>query len=232
MLIDKDKCIDCGICKPYCPVQAIVGDVVQIDRDRCVECNVCLRSGACPTDAFVRDKLEWPRILRNTFSDPLGKHESTQHMGRGTEEVKTNDVTNLVTPGTVGIAVEIGRPGVSGSFADLEKVTTALAKVGVNFAPKTPVTALMTDKATGRLQQDILNERVLSAIVEFTVEEERVGQVLDALAKAREEVATVFSIAAFYAGGSAQKYPDPQFFTSRGYPVSLAAKINLGLGRP
>lgn len=232
MRIDKSKCVNCGLCKPYCPVQAIEGDGVQVNLDKCVECNVCLRSHVCPSDAFVQEKLEWPRVLRSIFSDPLGKHESTQDMGRGTEEVKTNDVTNLVAPGNVGMTVEIGRPGISGSFSDLEKVTTALAKIGVNFAPRTPVTALMSDQATGQLQKEILNERVLSAIVEFTVKEEQVGQVLEVLDKVKDEIDTVFSLAAFYAGGSEQKYPKAEFFISRGFSASPAAKINLGLGRP
>jgi NAD-dependent dihydropyrimidine dehydrogenase PreA subunit len=232
MRIDKSKCVDCGLCKPYCPVQAIEGDEVQVNLEKCVECNVCLRSNVCPTEAFVQEKLEWPRVLRGIFSDPLGKHESTQDMGRGTEEVKTNDVTNLVTPGNVGMTVEIGRPGVSGTFADLEKVTVALAKVGVNFAPRTPVTALMSDQATGQLQKEILNERVLSAIVEFTVKEERVGDVLEELNKVKDQLDTVFSLATFYAGGSEQNYPTAEFFASHGFQASPAGKSNLGLGRP
>lgn len=232
MLIDKSKCIDCGLCKPYCPVQAIEGDDVNVNLDKCVECNVCVRSDVCPTEAFVQEKLEWPRVLRGIFSDPFGKHESTQDMGRGTEEVKTNDVTNLVTPGTVGMTVEIGRPGVSGTFSDLEKITMALAKVGVNFAPRTPVTALMSDEATGHLQPEILNERVLSAIVEFTVKEEHVGDVLDVLNEVKGSIDTVFSLATFYAGGCDQNYPTAEFFAARNLKASPAGKSNLGLGRP
>ena len=232
MRIDKTKCIDCGLCIPYCPVQAIEGGEVQVNLDKCVECNVCIRSNVCPTGAFVQEKLEWPRVLRGIFSDPFGKHESTQDMGRGTEEVKTNDVTKLVTPGTVGVTVEIGRPGVSGTFSDLEIITVALAKVGVHFAPRTPVTALMSDQTTGQLQKEILNERVLSAIIEFTVNEEQVGVVLDVLMKVKDEIDTVFSLATFYAGGSEQNYPKAEFFASHNLEASPAGKANLGLGRP
>src|SRR3979490_309335 len=65
-----------------------------------------------PTAAFEPDELSWPRIVRRAFSDPRVPHESTGVEGRGTEEVKTNDVSNRVKVGEVGFTIEFGRPGV------------------------------------------------------------------------------------------------------------------------
>ena len=66
----------------------------------------------CPTAAFEPDELAWPRVVRRAFSDPRVPHESTGIEGRGTEEVKTNDVTGRVGLGEVGFTIEFGRPGV------------------------------------------------------------------------------------------------------------------------
>lgn len=233
MKLDKGLCVDCGSCIPYCPVGALTleNGAVTLDLDRCVECHVCVRAGVCPTGALAQDELAWPRIIRSLFSDPFGKHPSTQHMGRGTEEVKTNDVTNLVTYGNVGIAVEPGRPGVSASMRDVEKITMALAKVGVRFAPRTPVTSLMVDTTTGKLREDVLGERVLSAIVECVAPRDRIPEIAEALKRASEEVDTVFSVAMFMAGGPSGDFPSLDYFRSLGFDASPWGKTNLGLGR-
>ena len=59
----------------------------------------------------------------------------------------------------------------------------ALAELGVAFEEENPVTALMVDKKTGKINEDVLNERVLSAIIECKIETERLKEVLEALKK-------------------------------------------------
>jgi len=95
MKIDPELCIVCEACLPYCPMEAISikDDMAVIDEDECVDCNVCLKSGCCPVDAFVFEPAPWPRSVRNVFSDPRKEHKETKIAGRGTEEMKTNDVT-------------------------------------------------------------------------------------------------------------------------------------------
>src|SRR6202163_1467520 len=82
----------------------------------------------CPTTAFEPDKLEWPRVVRRAFSDPRVPHESTGISGRGTEEVKTNDVTDRVGIGQVGFTIELGRPGIGARFRDFQEMSRAMAK--------------------------------------------------------------------------------------------------------
>ena len=100
MYINQEKCVGCGKCVPYCPRDAIRIEMRKavIDLDACVECGVCLKNAGCPRDAIFNIHLEAPRAYRKAFSDPFGKHENTalKHAGRGTEEVKTNDVTGVV----------------------------------------------------------------------------------------------------------------------------------------
>ena len=113
----------------------------------------------CPTDAIVPEELSWPRVVRRAFSDPQVPHESTGIHGRGTAEVKTNDVTGRVKEGEAGFVIEFGRPGVGARFRDIERVTKALAELGVEFESNNPVTSLMTDSARGLLRHEILQRK-------------------------------------------------------------------------
>ena len=176
MRIDQEKCIGCDECHPYCPVGAIRTvewegkSVSEIDQVECVECGCCYeRSGVCPVDAITMPKLEWPRCIREYFSNPNVKHPSTTGHGRGTEEMKTNDVTGRFTHGFAGVAVEMGRPGVGTSLREMQTVAMAIAKVGVEFESQNPVAELMTDTKTGKFDERVLDERVLSAILELKI---------------------------------------------------------------
>ena len=120
-----------------------------IDQAECVECNVCRRVEICPVDAFVQKPLEWPRSVRAIYSDPLNIHKETGLAGRGTEEIKTNDVTGRFRRGQAGVAIEVGRPGIGAKLKELEKLSMALARYGVEFEPKNPLTNLI-DLRTGR----------------------------------------------------------------------------------
>src|SRR3982074_2924027 len=115
-----------------------------------------LRFGPGPDRVAPRadrpDELQWPRVVRRAFSDPRVPHESTGVQGRGTEEVKTNDVSGRVKLGEAGFTIEFGRPGVGVWFHEIQKMTWALAKAGVSFEKKNPITSLMSDVSTGTLR--------------------------------------------------------------------------------
>src|SRR4029434_6465845 len=207
MKIDPDKCVACGNCLPICPMGAIYIDPsinrAHINTDECVECFTCYRGMSkehlnptfvrvirktaqffrfrfdpepdiCPTDAIVPEELSWPRVVRRAFSDPQVPHESTGIHGRGTAEVKTHDVTDRVKQGEAG--------------------TRALADLNVEFESNNPVTSLMTDPARGLIKPEILNEKILSAIVEIKTRLEEVPSVLRKIKELSREVSTVISI--------------------------------------
>src|ERR1041385_7126109 len=144
---------------------------MRINPDKCVACGNC--TYVCPPAAFEPEELTWPRVVRRAFSDPRGPHESTGVEGRGTEEVKTNDISGRVKAGEVGFTIEFGRPGVGVRFHEIQEMCLALAKAGVHFEKKNPITSLMTDTSTGTIREDILNEKLMSAIVEIKVPVER-----------------------------------------------------------
>lgn len=238
MKIDQEKCTGCELCHPYCPVGAIVtverdGETVsEIDQAECVECGACnLRARVCPTDAIYRPALEWPRTLRETFSNPNAPHPSGSR-GRGTEEMKTNDVTDRYPRGVAGVALEMGRPGVGTSFRDIQALAMALARVGVEFEADNPVSALMADRKTGVFREDILGEKVLSAILEFKIENERLKDVLLRIKDVAGRIDTVFSL-----GLISRVEPDgtiavESIAREAGFSPRPNMKTNVGIGRP
>ena len=233
MLIDQEKCVGCGGCIPYCPMGAIVmGEgVASIVWDDCVECGVCLRVAVCPVDAIEQQPLEWPRSVRAIYSDPLNIHKETGLAGRGTEEIKTNDVTGRFQRGIVGVALELGRPGIGARLKELEKLSMALARYGITFEPKNPLTNLI-DPVTGELPPEIRQEKVLSAIIEFAVPESELLKVLEVIRETGQTLDTVFSVDVACRAGTAEQWPALAILRQANTYFRPNAKINVGLGRP
>jgi ferredoxin len=185
----------------------------------------------CPTSAFEPETLSWPRVVRRAFSDPRVPHESTGVEGRGTEEVKTNDISGRVNVGEVGFTIEFGRPGVGVWFRDIQKMCSALAEAKVSFEKKNPITSLMSDVASGTLREDIMNEKVLSAIVEIKVPVERTEEIILLVRKVEKEIETVVAIGVGTRCDEHGEDPVVAAILERlGYKLERA-KTNIGLGR-
>src|SRR6202795_2296484 len=169
--VDLNECVECYACFNGLSREHLNPTLVRTLRKlfQMVRLRFDPEPDVCPTAAFEPEELQWPRVVRRAFSDPRVPHESTGVQGRGTEEVKTNDVSGRVQKGEVGFTIEFGRPGVGVWFRDIQKMTVALAKANVPFEKKNPLTLLMSDVATGALKADVLDEKVLSAIVEIKV---------------------------------------------------------------
>jgi len=234
MKIDPELCIACEECVPYCPMGAISmkDDVAVTDQDECVECGICLRSGSCSVDAFIDEKAPWPRQIRAEFSNPLVPHHSTGGGGRGTEEVKTNEVTGRLKPGWLALAVEFGRPLTGTHFRDVDTVAQALAGEGVTFEPENPVTALMEDVKIGKMREDIMNEKVLSAIIECVFPREKGPVVLKAFQDAVKKIDTVCSVVMADLVEPDESVPLEKTLTELGIFYRINGKNNVGLGRP
>jgi len=236
MRIDQDKCVTCLECIDYCAAGAIKEDPkkgeVFIDEDECVECSCCLRAGICEFEAIWQPELDWLRKLRADFSDPARTHPITGVRGRGAGGMKTNEVTGRYPRGTVGIAVELGRPGIGTRFRDVERITRAMAHLGVAFEKNNPVYALVAQPETGKLNEEILDEKVSSAMVEFSVTPDRVPTILTSLREVSKQVDTVFSVdmcCLLEPDGTC----DAEYAAKdAGFEIRPNGKDNVGLGRP
>ena len=176
--------------------------------------------------------LEYPRSLRAAFSDPTVVHAGTGVGGRGTEEIKTNDVTGRLREGDAGIVIELGRPGTGAHFRDVEKIATALIPLEPHFEAFNPVTQLMPDPKTGKLREEVLDEKVLSAIIEVKTTLEKIPDYLEILENIQSELDTVFSVGVASKCLPDGSVPHQKWVEDAGYTLSLNGKTNLGLGRP
>src|SRR5882672_6953853 len=231
-----------------------------VNRDECVECYACFNGlsqehlnptlvrtmrkvfqflrlrfdpepDVCPTAAFEPEELVWPRVVRRAFSDPRVPHESTGIEGRGTEEVKTNDITGRVKVGEVGFTIEFGRPGVGVWMREIQKMCSRLAQAGVSFEKKNPLTSLMPDEAAGQLRKDSLGEKVMSAIVEVKAAATRTEEIIRLVWDVEKRIHTVVSIGVgVRCDADGEDTIVAPILERLGYKLERA-KTNAGLGR-
>ena len=52
LVVNGDKCVGCGLCVSFCPVEALKAwGLCRVDADKCNDCLVCL--DYCPVDALA-----------------------------------------------------------------------------------------------------------------------------------------------------------------------------------
>jgi len=189
----------------------------------------------CPEGAIEAQELAgFLKQFQHVISDPVENHGVTGVTGRGTEEVKTNDVTGRIKKGWVGFSIDMGRPGMGVRLRDAEKVAMACVEAGFILAPaeESPLAALMPDHRTGKLRHDCLDYRLLSVIIEGRCPEDRTKDVLKALQKVEKEINTVFSLGLISRVDENGHCKALEFLDDLGLPQPHRGKVNAGLGRP
>lgn len=239
MYIKNDLCIGCQKCVKFCPVGAIQvpegNRKPHISFSNCVECGSCLRQAKCPRNALREnpETSQEPRIQRKAFSDPKFSHPSVSIPGRGTEEVKTNDVSGVVRRGQLAFGLEMGRPATGTTMKDIVHVVKRFADIGVYLPEHNALYYLFTDIKKGTLNPIYANEKFLSAIVEFTVPIIKVPEVIKAINEVATEIDTVFSLDAFGRfEDDGETLPWKKYLDEYGIKTNIHAKVNLGMGRP
>jgi ferredoxin len=231
--VNLDECVECYACYNGLSQEHLNPTLVRFTRRvfQALRLRFDPEPDVCPTASFEPEELTWPRIVRRAFSDPRVPHESTGVEGRGTEEVKTNDVTGRVKAGEVGFTIEFGRPGVGVWMREIQDMCWALAKAGVQFETRNPITSLMKDRATGTLREDILNEKLMSAIIEIKVPISRTEEIIRLVWDVEKRIDTVVAL-----GVGARCDEDgvdreiAPILEKLGYNL-VRAKTNIGLGR-
>ncbi len=234
MLIDEKLCTGCGECLHYCSVGAIIATPsgrIGVAQDECVECGACLRSGACVVNALAREQLSWPRVLRARFSDPEVRGDDRGPSGRVSPGMKTDDVTHQMKRDEILVSLDMGRPNLGVRLRSVEKVTRAVAAFRPVFKIGNPVTALMVDVSTGRLRDDVLDEKVLTATIEFTLKPDALGKLADLLRPLSQELDTVFSLGLACLANEDGSSPLPAWAAAAGIGLNPNGKLNVGLGR-
>jgi hypothetical protein len=173
---------------------SLSGDKSSIDPNECAECGTCSRAEICPADAIKAVRLGWPRSLRETFSNPLAVHETTGITGRGTEGIKSNDSQNRYQRGDIGVFIELGRPVLGARFTDVERVVNKFKSHGYEVIQNNPITALIADRNTGALEPEVLNEKIISCVLEFVIPDTAARQLMQMVHELAAEVDSVFSL--------------------------------------
>jgi ferredoxin len=231
--INRYECVECYACYTGLSQEHLNPTLVRTTRKifQMLRLRFDPEPDVCPTAAFEPDELTWPRVVRRAFSDPRVPHESTGVEGRGTEEVKTNDISGRVKPGEAGFTIEFGRPGVGVWMREIQLMCWALADAGVTFEKRNPITSLMSDVSTGTLREDILNEKLMSAIVEIKVPIERVEEIVRLVWDVEKRIDTVVALGV--GTRCDDRGEDPlvaPVLEKLGYSLHRA-KTNIGLGR-
>ena len=231
--VNRQECVECYACYTGLSQEHLNPTLVRTTRKifQMLRLRFDPEPDVCPTAAFEPDELTWPRVVRRAFSDPRVPHESTGVEGRGTEEVKTNDISGRVKPGEAGFTIEFGRPGVGVWMREIQLMCWALADAGVTFEKRNPITSLMSDVATGTLREDILNEKLMSAIVEIKVPVERVEEIVRLVWDVEKRIDTVVALGV---GTRCDENGEDNIVApileKLGYSLHRA-KTNVGLGR-
>jgi len=189
----------------------------------------------CPEGAIHPIELKgFYKQLQHVLSDPVETHGVTGVTGRGTEEVKTNDVSGRYRKGEVGLSIDMGRPGMGVYLRDAEKVAMAVAGAGLKLAPAqdTPLAASMPDLATGKLVDECLDYRLLSVIIEGKCKEAQLTDILKALKAVETKIDTVFSLGLIGRVDENGNCKALECLDELGIPQPHRGKVNVGLGHP
>ena len=234
--LNSNVCISCEQCLPICPVEAIflnVTGVAEINDDKCVECGACYRSSNCPTDAFSKNDIPFPRQVRRWFSDNTEKIPTVKSLGsgRGVDEVKTNDKTGYYKKGEVGFVIEPGRPAIAASLMDVQRIVHKMYELGYQLTDRSPLKPLVVNDITGDLSSEILQEKVLSCSLEFKGVYNDIEKMVKAIEQVSHEINTVIAVGVISRVEN-WRLPAVEILNDLGYETMPNGKVNIGLGRP
>jgi hypothetical protein len=107
----------------------------------------------------------------------------------------------------------------------------ALARAGVLFEKRNPITTMMSDVSTGTIREDIMNEKVLSAILEIKVPVERTEEIVRLVHDVEKKLDTVVALGvATRCESDGEERVVAPVLERLGYKLERA-KTNTGLGR-
>jgi len=110
-------------------------------------------------------------------------------------------------------------------------MTQALANANVPFEKRNPLTLLMSDLSTGALREDILDEKILSAIVEIKVPVDRTEEIVRLVHEVEKDIDSVVALGVgTRCDENGEEHVVAPILERLGYRLERA-KTNTGLGR-
>lgn len=174
-----DNCSGCGSCLPFCPQAAISltdEGLAFVNRGLCVECGVCNDTEhICPLASFEEDQDEIA-LVKQYFGRLVSNIPGEKGVGRGGGlDVKNNDVTGTLPDDKVVIRLEFNRPGGGIKFKYVEELRDHLKILGWDIGISRRHQKLL-DRGIDSLA---LEQRILSAYLEFIIEPERLPDLIN-----------------------------------------------------
>jgi hypothetical protein len=117
-------------------------------------------------------------------------------------------------------------------MGQLEKLAAALAEFDLEYEPCNPTTELIADKKTGKTDPRYKDERLVSAILEFTTSASMLKPIMEKLKAVASELDTVFSLDLIGCFDSDGGLPVLADLEQLGVKPRVNSKVNLGMGRP
>ena len=114
---------------------------------------------------------------------------------------------------------------------DVEAVARALAGLGIRLEPANPLSELIVDGELGLLDPRVVDERVLSVVVECAVPASRLDEVLTRVRSVASTLATVMSVGITFVGEGEDGSTVRGALSRLGLEASPNGKVNVGLGR-
>jgi hypothetical protein len=90
----------------------------------------------------------------------------------------------------------------------------------------------MENRRTGEIKEEILNERVLSAIIELRITNDRVREDLRVVGEVSQQIGTVFSLSVVNRVNEDGSLPVIPIVKEAGFLLRPNTKTNVGLGDP
>ena len=114
---------------------------------------------------------------------------------------------------------------------EIQRICWRLGAAGVSFETRNPITSLMTDVRSGTLREDILGEKLMSAIVEIKVPVDRTEEIVRLVWEVEKELDTVVALGVgTRCGPDGEDHVLAPILERLGYKLERA-KTNTGLGR-